>query len=296
MESWLQASLILPRDLAAQAERLMESQGAVSVTLSEVGDRPILEPGVGETPLWDRVRVVGLFAGDTPREMLAAVLSLAPGVDSPDQVSLDNVADRDWERAWLDDLEPMQFGDGLWIVPTGREAPAAARTVMRLDPGLAFGTGAHPTTRLCLEWIDALDMEGLDVLDYGCGSGVLGIAAALKGARQVHCVDNDPQALMATRDNAVRNSVAGRIIVHGPDVDSLPAVDVVLANILAGPLVSLASRLCATLARGGRIALSGILEHQADVVSAAYAGRIGSMEKARLEGWVLLAGKDKARD
>jgi ribosomal protein L11 methyltransferase len=185
----------------------------------------------------------------------------------------------------------MQFGSGLWIVPGQGQAPPDARHVLRLDPGLAFGTGTHPTTRLCLEWIDSHDFSGEQVVDYGCGSGVLGITAAIKGARAVICIDNDPQALTATRDNALRNAVQDVIHSLAPEDFKQPSADVVLANILAGPLLELAPRLTAALRPGGTLVLSGILEEQAEEVKNAYTNGFSELQLKMMDGWVILTGQ-----
>jgi len=279
--SWLELSVRVSRQNAAIVENLLQNEAVLALTLTDDADDPVLEPGVGETPLWPSVCVTALFAGDTDSAPLAQMLSLVPGIDRPQQVSFRRFEDQQWERAWLDQFQPMQFGRGLWIVPGERDAPSAARHVVRLDPGLAFGTGTHPTTRLCLQWIDKHDFNGLRMVDYGCGSGVLGIAAAIKGATEVICVDNDPQALTATRDNAARNDVADKLLVLAPEQFGHTLVDrgradVVLANILAGPLVELAPVL---------------LTAQADEVADAYAGQLTSVQKTVIDGWVLLTGR-----
>lgn len=285
---WLQLSVRVPRERASLVESLLAGQGAQSVTLQDDGDHPLLEPGVAETPLWPRIRVQALFPGHADREALGRVLALVPGLQRPQQVQFETLDDRDWERAWLDRFRPMRFGRRLWIVPGGQDAPEPGAVNLHLDPGLAFGTGTHPTTRLCLEWLDGQPLEGREVLDYGCGSGVLGIAAVLLGATRANCVDHDPQALAATRENAARNGVAERVRALAPDEDGVDAADVVLANILAAPLIELAPRLRALLQPGGALVLSGILAHQADDVAAAYAG-LGEAERAEDDGWVRLA-------
>ena len=190
----------------------------------------------------------------------------------------------------MDRFKPMRFGSDLWIVPGDAQIPASALYALRLDPGLAFGTGTHPTTHLCLEWMDGHDFNSQRVVDYGCGSGVLGITAAIKGAETVICVDNDPQALTATTDNAQRNDVQNKVEVRSPEQFKQQQADVVLANILAGPLVELAPRLSATLRPGGSLVLSGILEAQAEEVGNAYATEFPGLEKKVLDGWVLLTG------
>ena len=180
--SWLELSVRVSRHNAPLVESLLQNQAVLALTLTDDADDPVLEPGVGETPLWPSVCVTALFSGDTAVEPLTRMLSLVPGVDWPHQVNFRKFEDQQWERVWLDRFKPMQFGSGLWIVPGEGQAPADARHVLRLDPGLAFGTGTHPTTHLCLEWMDGHDSRGEQVLDYGCGSGVLGITAAIKGA------------------------------------------------------------------------------------------------------------------
>lgn len=288
--SWLELSVRVSRQNAPLVESLLQNEPVLALTLSDDADDPVLEPGVGETPLWPSVCVTALFSGDTEIEPLSRMLSLVPGVDRPQQVSFRRFEDQQWERAWLDRFKPMQFGTGLWIVPGVGKAPSSAEHILRLDPGLAFGTGTHPTTHLCLEWIDGHDFAGETVIDYGCGSGVLGIAAAIKGAGSVVCVDNDPQALIATVDNATRNGVQGVIESLAPEqYQPLPA-DVVLANILAGALVELAPRLTATLRPGGTLVLSGILEEQAEEVKNAYTSGFSGLELKLLDGWVLLTG------
>ena len=290
---WLQLSVRVPRERAPLVESLLSGQGAQSVTLQDDGDHPVLEPGVAETPLWPRIRVQALFSGDANLESLQRVLALVPGLERPQQVTFETLDDRDWERAWLDRFRPMRFGRRLWIVPGGQDAPEPDAVNLHLDPGLAFGTGTHPTTRLCLGWLDGWPLEGREVLDYGCGSGVLGIAAVLLGATRATCVDHDPQALSATRENADRNGVAARVRALAPMDDGIDPADVVLANILAAPLIELAPRLQALLLPGGALVLSGILAHQANDVAAAYA-ELGEPERCEDDGWTRLAWPGEA--
>jgi len=289
--SWLEISVRVPRQNAALVENLLRDERVLALTLTDDADDPVLEPGVGETPLWPSVCVTALFAGDTDAIRIAKILSLLPGIERTQQVSFRRFEDQHWERIGRDQMQTMRFGQNLWIVP-GHQTPAPdARHVIRLDPGLAFGTGTHPTTQLCLQWIDGHDFEGLRVVDYGCGSGVLGIAAAIKGAAEVICVDNDPQALTATRENAERNNVARQLRILTPDkFDRKPAY-IVMANILAGALVDLMPELLAMLTPGGQLVLSGILEGQANDVVSAYDSHIENMQELSLDGWVLLTGK-----
>ena len=295
--SWLELSVRVSRQNATLVESLLQNEPVLALTLTDDADDPVLEPGVGETPLWPSVFVTALFSGDTPVEPLTRMLSLLPGVDWPHQVNFRKFEDQQWERVWLDRFKPMQFGSDLWIVPGDAPVPAGALYALRLDPGLAFGTGTHPTTHLCLEWMDSHDFAqnsgGETVVDYGCGSGVLGITAAIKGAKTVICVDNDPQALTATSDNAQRNGVQGKVKGLAPEQFKPQMADVVLANILAGPLVELAPRLSATVRHGGSLVLSGLLEGQVDEVEKAYADAFGKLHKKVMDGWVLLTGIKK---
>lgn len=292
----------------------MDSLEALSVTTQSADGtdekkpapgREIFEPEVGTTPLWPEVEVRGLFAEDVARSAVVEALLDASAVEGPEQVRWRRVEDRAWERAWLDRFEPMRFGRRLWIVPRGMTAQTGRNaTVIRLDPGLAFGTGAHATTALCLEWIDAARIKGKFVVDYGCGSGVLAIAAALKGARRVIAVDNDPQALEACGMNARSNHVKGQVISCLPEhfravlsdtLRGLGGVDVVIANILARPLIRLAPVLTDSLQTGGRLVLSGLLDSQADSVRRAYRRAFGKMSVTTREGWARLEGR-KRRD
>ncbi len=290
---WLEISVRVTRDNAPLVESVLQHQPVLALTLTDDADDPVFEPGVGETPLWPSLRVTALFDGDTPVEPLTRLLCLVPGIDRPQQVSFRTLDDCQWERLWLDRFKPMQFGRDLWVVPGEQDVPAQAVHVLRLDPGLAFGTGTHPTTRLCLQWMDSLDFETLTVVDYGCGSGVLGIVAAIKGADQVLCVDNDPQALIATRDNASRNDVAHIMKTIPPEEYAPCSADVVLANILAAPLIELAPLLAASLKPGGSLVLSGILEEQADEVMAAYQPSMAALSVTSDDGWVRLDGRKK---
>jgi ribosomal protein L11 methyltransferase len=286
---WLEVSLSVGRAVLPAAEEALESLGALSVTLLDDADEPVLEPGPGSTPLWPVVRVVGLFERVADRAAIVERLRQLVAAERPDCLEWREVGDQDWERAWMDRFQPMQFGRRLWVVPSGMAIPPGPDQVeLRLDPGLAFGTGTHPTTALCLAWLDAHDMTARRIIDYGCGSGILGIAAALLGAARVDCVDNDPQALESTAANAVRNAIGERVHCSPSErFDGEPA-DVLLANILAGPLVDLAPRLIRYVGPGGRIVLSGLLEEQADEVAAAYEPACELTDLATQDGWVRL--------
>ncbi len=275
-------------ELVEAAEEALWSLGAQSVTLLDAGDQPLLEPGPGETPLWPESTVEALLPDDLPDQDVLIALSAGQVISSPTDVHFDHLADRDWERAWMDRFQPMRFGDSIWICPWHIEPRPEWGVVVRLDPGLAFGTGTHPTTALCLEWMDAMKFSGKTVTDYGCGSGVLAVAAALKDAAKVFAIDHDPQALTATRDNALRNNVSERIETALPGELDDARADVVLANILAGPLIELAEQIAGLVRPGGSLVLSGILEEQADEVENAYQPLIGNAGRVSREGWVRL--------
>jgi ribosomal protein L11 methyltransferase len=286
---WCEVCVAVLREQAAVAEDVLEQLGALAITLEDDADDPVLEPEVGSTPLWPTVQVRGLFGTEVSRPRITDALQRLPGLGRPELIHWREVGDQDWERAWMEQFRPMQFGQSLWIVPTGMQIPFDENnTEIRLDPGLAFGTGTHPTTALCLEWLDSQDLSGTTVVDYGCGSGILGIAAALKGADRVTCVDNDPQALEATQANIRRNEVAGIIDCKAPDEFDETEADVLLANILSGPLVKLSSVLLGSLKSGGRIVLSGVLEEQAGEVIKAYRPACTDFQTAAHDGWLRL--------
>ena len=268
--------------------------GAIAVTLSDAGDAPILEPAPGATPLWPRVALSALYPVDFDGAAIATRLRALLGAPAL-QVTSEHVADRHWEREWLKDFRPMRFGRRLWICPGGQppplEPPDPAPVIVWLDPGLAFGTGTHPTTALCLEWLDGAVLEGRTVLDVGCGSGVLAIAALSLGAARALAVDIDPQALIATRENGSRNALAARLSVQAAELGFGAVADVVLANILAEPLIALAPRLAAATRSGGWLVLSGLLTAQAEAVASA-CGPWFDMEPPRERGgWVGLVGR-----
>jgi len=289
---WTEISISVARDDVVLAEEALEQLGALAITLLDDEDNPVLEPGPGATPLWPSVLVRGLFAAGLKSEPVLAALNRLPGGDRPENIRWHELQEQDWERAWMDRFQPMKFGERLWIVPGGMSIPHDPDNIeIQLDPGLAFGSGTHPTTALCLEWLDRQDVTDSTVIDYGCGSGILGIAAALKGAAKVICVDNDPQALQATTDNAARNGVDNLVSCHLPDSVCDQQVDVVLANILAAPLISLAPRLAGFLLPGGRLALSGILRDQSQSVGLAYDQLLEQVSTRHREEWVLMEGR-----
>lgn len=274
-------------------EELLLAAGAQAVSQVDAADDPVLEPGPGETPLWPRTRTLGLFGADADLDAVRALLHDSLPADSALQYAERQVEDQDWVRLWLQHAHPLRFGERLWICPTGHRVDADNAVVIDLDPGLAFGTGNHPSTALCLEWLAGADVAQRRVLDYGCGSGVLAIAALKLGARAAWATDIDPQALTASTENAARNGVADALHLVMPDALAPPSADfdVVLANILAGPLVTLAPTLAAHTRAGGDIVLAGLLARQADEVAAAYAPWFDVSRSPEREGWVRLHGR-----
>jgi len=279
--SWINLTAASEKARLDDLESWLWDHGAVSVTVEDAEDAPIFEPPPGEQPVWDQVLVTGLFEAESSIDELTSQLER----DGFVLRNVEEIADRAWEREWLTRFEPMCFGRRIWICPTGYEIEREGKVVIDLDPGLAFGTGTHETTRLCLEYLDTVDVSGERVIDYGCGSGILGIAAAKLGASAVVCVDNDPQALTATQDNAGRNSV--QVETHLPGADLAPA-KLVMANILAQPLVELSGLLLSATAPGGRLVLSGIMESQAEWVISAYRDHAELESRTVLNDWVRL--------
>lgn len=267
---WQQFVMNLEALDPAAVETVFVRNGACSVTLSDAGDDPVLEPGVGETPLWSETRITGLFPEAADLLQLKAELLNELGLEVLPPHRVEALADRAWEREWLKDFIPMRFGDRLWVCPGDHEVDPANAVVVRLDPGLAFGTGAHPTTALCLEWLDSMSLREQTFLDYGCGSGILAVAALKLGCAAATAVDNDPQAVTATWQNALNNAVAEQLTVQHSSEPIECRFDIVVANILAGPLIELAETISSTVANRGFLSLSGVLCEQADDVMAAY--------------------------
>ena len=301
---YLQLSLPCTEDRQPRVERALEGVGVLAVTLQDAhldaaDEQAIFEPGVGEIPLWQEMTLTALFDADTDALLLLAALeAFDPDLDWT-QARFEKIEDQDWERAWLDQFQPMRFGERTWIVPWNHDLPDEANdtdtAVVRLDPGLAFGSGTHPTTALCLQWLDGLADEGrlrdIDVLDFGCGSGILALAALKLGARHAVGIDNDPQAIVATRDNAERNGLADRIGAYLPDEAPARTYPVVVANILAAALDPLAETISAQVAPGGVLAMSGILAGQEDELLLRYAPWFERMEVARQDDWVRISGR-----
>jgi ribosomal protein L11 methyltransferase len=283
----------------AKLEAALEDLGAISVSLLDAADadneQAILEPGVAETPLWPEVLMLALFEAGTNQELLLQALEAWDERLDLASAQFRAVADQDWERAWMDQFKPMRFGERTWVVPSNQslpaEADAARAAVVSLDPGLAFGSGTHPTTALCLQWLDGLELAGTTVLDFGCGSGILALAALKLGAARAVGVDNDPQARIASLDNAARNAVGDRLTVFAPEDEPAARYPVVVANILAVALDALAEILAARVDTGGVIALSGILRGQEVELLLRYAPWFEQLAVEGLEDWIRITGR-----
>ncbi|WP_087717960.1 50S ribosomal protein L11 methyltransferase [Salinicola salarius] len=294
--AWLQLKASIAPEQAEWLEELLLAEGASAITLQDAHDEPVFEPDRGTTPLWSETVLTGLYDDLNEVEAMIERVRRAWAEQLPDdpapQIEYELLADRDWEREWMDGFEPLRMGQRLWIVPSWHEAPDPDAVNLLLDPGLAFGTGTHPTTALCLGWLDAQDLAGRQILDYGCGSGILAIAALKLGADTAVGVDIDPQALQASRDNAERNQIdEASLILDYPEKIGRGEFEVVVANILAGPLIEMASTIAARVRPAGQLALSGILAAQAESVLDAYRAQGILMDAPQeKEGWVLLTG------
>lgn len=273
------------------ADEILQAQGAQAVSFIDAQDDPVLEPGPGETPLWKDTVTLGLFPDRSDLAPVIASLREQLPDGASLQIGSELVEDQDWVRVWLEDCPPLKFGERLWVCPREKRVDEPGTATLLLDPGLAFGTGTHPSTALCLDWLATHDPRGWQVLDYGCGSGILAIAALKLGAARAVAYDIDPQALTATRDNTQVNGVRERLVAVEPGDEFVPfPADLVLANILARPLIELAPLLASSVARGGRIVLAGLLERQADDVRAAYAPWFDFQPDVVREGWTRLEG------
>ena len=296
---WIQLQIPADPDNADQLEDLLMEMGCDAVSMEDAADQPLYEPDPGTTPLWSQTTVTGLFDSDRDIEQLCADIRDAWHQQTQQalpEIEVTLVEDKDWERAWMDNFQPLKFGERLWIVPSWHEAPDPDAANLMLDPGLAFGTGTHPTTALCLEWLDGQDVQGKQVIDYGCGSGILGLAALLLGANLVIGVDTDPQALEASRENARRNGVDdSKLALYLPEDEPDKQADVMLANILAQPLIGLAPHLASRTRPGGDLVLSGILSNQVREVMAAYEPWFVMDEPEQREEWIRLTGRRNDR-
>ncbi|MDG2941883.1 50S ribosomal protein L11 methyltransferase [Exercitatus varius] len=290
--AWIQIRLNSTNEQAEAISDLLEALGSVSVTFMDSQDTPIFEPLPGETRLWGNTDVIALFDAETEMQPILTALRQSGLLEDGFAYKIEQIEDKDWEREWMDNFHPMRFGKRLWICPSWRDIPDPKAVNVMLDPGLAFGTGTHPTTALCLEWLDGLDLTGKTVIDFGCGSGILAIAALKLGAKHAVGIDIDPQAILASRNNAEANGVADRLQLFLSD--EKPAdlkADVVVANILAGPLKELYPVISRLVKPNGDLGLSGILETQATSVCEAYAKTFELQPVAVREEWCRITGK-----
>ena len=290
---WIQIKLRTTNQSADTIAELLEQLGALAVSYTDAEDSPILEPKPGERRLWPNTEVTGLLEQGTDPKPILAVLKQLLGDHIP--MVATTLEDKNWIRAWMDQFKPLKFGQHLWICPSWLSVDEKDSVVVMLDPGLAFGTGTHPTTSLCLSYLDSLDLKDQDILDYGCGSGILAIAALKLGAKSATGVDIDEQALIASKENAHRNGVEDKLqLIMGTDKKlDLPQFPITVANILAGPLAELEPIIASLTQSGGKLALSGILTEQADSVIEAYSKDFVMNKVKDLDGWALLTGTKK---
>ena len=290
---WIQIKLRTTNQSADTIAELLEQLGALAVSYTDAEDSPILEPKPGERRLWPNTEVTGLLEQGTDPKPILAVLKQLLGDHIP--MVATTLEDKNWIRAWMDQFKPLKFGQHLWICPSWLSVDEKDSVVVMLDPGLAFGTGTHPTTSLCLSYLDSLDLKDKDVLDYGCGSSILAIAALKLGAKSATGVDIDEQALIASKENAKRNGVEDKLqLIMGTDKKlDLPQFPITVANILAGPLAELEPIIASLTQSGGKLALSGILTEQADSVIEAYSKDFVMNKVKDLDGWALLTGTKK---
>jgi len=288
--AWHQISVITDENTAPQLADYFSDLGAVSVTYMDAEDEPVYEPAIGETKIWSNTQVIALYELDAdPEHIKNQVFQQFKHVNL-DQWLYEAVEDQEWERAWMEYYKPMKFADKLWVCPTDQEQREPGTVCLTLDPGLAFGTGTHPTTALCLEWLASHDLINKTVIDYGCGSGILAVAAVLLGVEIAHGVDIDPQAITATESNALKNQVRDKIHCYLPEQFKPFKADIVLANILAKPLIDMSEQICALVATGGQLILSGILFEQAESVIQAYQKHILFNPLVQQEDWIRLDG------
>ncbi|WP_094751487.1 50S ribosomal protein L11 methyltransferase [Psychromonas sp. CD1] len=288
---WIQLKLNANAKNAEAIGELLMQNGALSATFTDAKDTPVFEPLPGETRLWGDTDITGLFEADSDMQSIIKELKTSPLIDNDFAYKIEPLEDKDWEREWMDNFHPMQFGKRLWICPSWKPIPDENAVNVLLDPGLAFGTGTHPTTALCLTWLEGQDLRDKVIIDFGCGSGILAIAALKLGAKRVIGIDIDPQAITASRDNATRNGVSEQLELYLPD--DLPVgiqADVLVANILAGPLRQLSTQIEALVSAQGSLALSGILDSQADELIGVYS-KWFVMKPANIEQeWAQLSG------
>ena len=293
---WIQLRVTTTEEKAEQVSDMLMGWGAQAVSFLDAHDTPIYEPMPGEVIYWTNTVVVGLFDAEHPMDKVVNQLKQVAFFKGEPNFKLEQLEDKDWEREWMDNFHPIKFGERLWVCPSWRDIPDPTAVNVMLDPGLAFGTGTHPTTALCMQWLDATIKPEQTVVDFGCGSGILGIAALKLGAKRVIGVDIDPQAIEASTANAKRNNVEGQIELYLPkDQPKDFQADVVVANILAGPLAELKDIISAYVKPGGLLALSGILESQAQSVIDAYSNEFSFDPIAVQDEWVRLSARKLAQ-
>ncbi len=292
---WLQIRTHTTPEHVPQIEDVLLECGAMVVTFEDVNDDPVYEPELNTTPLWNQTKVTGLFEADADIKSIKPILKdTAKRLNLSLDFKIEILEDKDWEREWMDNYHPIQFGERLWVCPSWRDVPDPKAVTLMLDPGLAFGTGTHPTTALCLQWLDSIDCSNKTIIDYGCGSGILGIAGLLLGANNMVGIDIDPQAVEATQANAERNNIdSARLEVKLPPYESDLQAQIVVANILAGPLAQLSTTISALVAPNGQLALSGILASQAQEVIDAYTPWFIIDSITEREEWVRIVGTKK---
>jgi ribosomal protein L11 methyltransferase len=287
---WHQISVITNENIAPRLADFFSNLGAVSVTYMDAEDEPVYEPEIGETRIWSNTQVIALYDTTLNPELIKTAVLAEFKEQGLRDWRHEEIADQEWERAWMEYYKPMKFADKLWVCPTDQEQYEPGTVCLTLDPGLAFGTGTHPTTALCLEWLASHDLTGKTVIDYGCGSGILAVAAILLGAEAAHAIDIDPQALTATRSNALKNNVQDKINCYLPEQFAFFQADVVLANILAKPLIELSEQIRELLVSSGQLVLSGILHEQAGSVISVYQQNISFNLLVEQEDWIRLDG------
>ncbi len=291
--AWHQFSVVSDETTASDISDFLSELGAVSVTFMSAAAKPVYEPNIGETKIWEQTKTIALFELDASPEIIQTLLFQQFPENTVHNWYAEILQDQTWERAWMEHFQPMQFAKHLWVYPSGQEEDKPGTVSLILDPGLAFGTGTHPTTALCLEWLAEHDITGKTVIDFGCGSGILAVAAVLLGAKEAHAIDIDPQALIATKDNAQKNQVSSKIKTYLPEEFTPFEADIVLANILAKPLIELSTSISGLVQPQGQLVLSGILKEQADSVSNAYQAKF-TINEATIQGdWCRLDGLKK---
>ncbi|MFA5984091.1 MAG: 50S ribosomal protein L11 methyltransferase [Methylococcaceae bacterium] len=286
--AWHQVSVITNENTAPELADFFSNLGAVSVTYMDAEDEPVYEPALGETKIWSNTQVIALYELNAEPELIKSQVFGHFNAALLKQWLYEEVDDQEWERAWMAYYHPMKFADRLWVCPTGQEQHEANCVCLTLDPGLAFGTGTHPTTALCLEWLASHDLSGKSVIDYGCGSGILAIAAILLGASTAYAIDIDPQAITATQNNALKNNVQDQIHCYLPEQFQRQPADIVLANILAKPLIEMSKQITELVIPHGQLILSGILLEQAQAVEAAYNQQFNFQALVQQEDWIRL--------